>query len=596
MTMFKRIASLLLISVVAACGGSGDGGSSLYGGTSSTTVTATNLVLQLDRATVGNSGSESVTVTATATDANNNVVASAPVTVAANADAVVVASGATTDAAGKVTANVLVGSENRSNRTVTVTATSGTVSRTATFEVIGAKIASTIIGAPFAPGASGQINYVLTDVNTNPMPGQTINVSGIGSGATGTTDANGAYIYTFTAPSASADYTVTATAGGATRPDVVKVAGAGSVGAVAPGSIKSASVSANPSVVSVNTSTTSNQAAIRALFLGDANAPIKDVRVRFDLNGDANSIGGTFTTGNTVVYTDSSGQATAAYVPGTRFSPTDGVTVRACYGYTDAEVTYPACANSTTATLTVVSEAISVSIGTNATLIDNTLTYIQEFVVTVVDSSGSAKADVQITPSVDLLRFGKGQWFHGTGGWALYLYDANGVLTTYPPQYFDSPGGTTWYLEDPRTALEKAADPGGVPTLDTRAACWNEDRNRNGVLEDAEDTKSAGYSISAGGNGNGKLDPAKSDVAISIPGSSRTDSSGKVILRIEYAKNLGSWLEYKILVSASGVGGTEGRATWIDVLKVASKDVTSDTTPPFAVSRYGKLADCASSQ
>ncbi len=35
--MFKRIASLLLISLLAACGGSGDGGTSLYAGNGTST-------------------------------------------------------------------------------------------------------------------------------------------------------------------------------------------------------------------------------------------------------------------------------------------------------------------------------------------------------------------------------------------------------------------------------------------------------------------------------------------------------------------------------------------------------------------------------
>jgi Bacterial Ig-like domain (group 1) len=591
MTMFKRIASLLLISLVAACGGSGDGGTSLFGGGGTTPkVTASNLVLQLDRASVGNSGSESVTVTVTATDASNNVVASAPVTVAADANAVVVAGSSTTDASGKVVANVLVGSENRSNRTVTVTVTSGTVVKTATFQVIGAKLVSTIVGSPFDPSEAGQVIYVLKDVNANPMPNQAITVTGIGGAvAIGTTDATGAFVYSFTAPAAAGDYPITAEAGGDPRPDTIKVAAASTVLPVPAGSILSASVSANPSVVSVNTTATNNQAAIRALFLGANNAPIKDVRVRFDLAGDVNSIGGTFTTGSTVVYSDASGQATTAYVSGSRFSPTDGVTVRACYGYTDAEVAGTNCTRSATATLTVVSEAISVSIGTNRRLIDNTLTYIQEFVVTVVDSSGRAKPDVQITPSIDLLRFGKGQWIKGTtSGW--------GLTSGSAPQYFWNVDRTFWYLEDPRSAQEKIDDPTGVPLINSAAACWNEDRNRNGVLEAAEDSKGAGYSLAAGGNGNSKLDPAKSDVAISIPGSSRTDSAGKVTVRIEYAKNLGSWLEYKILASASGVGGTEGRATWTDVLDVLASDVKADVEPPFSISRYGILPDCANSR
>jgi hypothetical protein len=345
-------------------------------------------------------------------------------------------------------------------------------------------------------------------------------------------------VFSFTAPSTNGVYTVTANAGGSPpRLDDITVAAAGAVNPVPANSILSASVEANPSVVSVNTSSTSNQSAIRAVFLGANNAPIKDVRVRFDLADDVNSVGGTFTTGNTIVYSSATGEATSAYVPGTRFSPTDGVTVRACYGYVDADVSGTNCAHSVT------------------------------------------------TPSIDLLRFAKGYWVRTLTEWV-----------RISPQDFSDPNGTPWYLEDPRPLATQISDPSGAPLISSSAACWNEDRNRNGFLEDAEDTKAAGYSLAAGGNGNGKLDPAKADVAISIPGSSRTDASGKVIVRIEYAKNLGSWVEFKILVAASGVGGTEGRATWTDVLGVLASDVKAEGEPAFSVSRYGKLANCADPQ
>ena len=573
-----------VITLVSCGGGGGNAGTSPFNPNPNTTVS--NLVLQLDKSSVGNSGSDGVVVTVTATDQNNNVVSAAPVSVAADSNAVVVAGSPTTDTTGKVTANVVVGTADRSNRTVTVTATSGSVVRTATFQVIGATLKSTVVGSQSTPGAAGQINYLLTDINSNAMAGETITIDAFGATTTGTTDINGAYVFSFTAPSTNGVYTVTANAGGSPpRLDDITVAAAGAVNPVPANSILSASVEANPSVVSVNTSSTSNQSAIRAVFLGANNAPIKDVRVRFDLADDVNSVGGTFTTGNTIVYSSATGEATSAYVPGTRFSPTDGVTVRACYGYVDADVSGTNCAHSVTTTLTVVSQAISVSIGTDKKLIDNTQTYQQDFVVTVVDSSGNAKADVQITPSIDLLRFAKGYWVRTLTEWV-----------RISPQDFSDPNGTPWYLEDPRPLATQISDPSGAPLISSSAACWNEDRNRNGFLEDAEDTKAAGYSLAAGGNGNGKLDPAKADVAISIPGSSRTDASGKVIVRIEYAKNLGSWVEFKILVAASGVGGTEGRATWTDVLGVLASDVKAEGEPAFSVSRYGKLANCADPQ
>lgn len=583
--MLKRIASTLLIFGLAACGGGGgDSGTAPFGGGGSTTTSpVANLVLQLDKASAGNSGSDGVVVTVTATDASNNVVVGAPVLIAADSNAVVVASGSTTDSKGKVTASILVGTENLSNRIVTIAATSKTVARSVTFEVKGAKIKSTVLGSQLPPGGAGQVNYVLTDVNSNPMRGQPIVVTGFGTTVSGTTDINGAFVFPFVAPAIAGLYSVSAATGGTTQSDDITVAVIPTLDAVPPGSILSASVSANPSVVSVNaTNGTVNQAAIRALFLGASNAPIRNVRVRFDLADNANSIDGSFTSMGKIVYSNVTGEATSAYIPGTRFSPTDGVTVRACYGYTDADVAGQNCAYSTTTTLTVVSEAISVSIGTNNKLIDNVLTYAQDFVVTVVDSSGRAKPDVQITPSVDLLRFGKGQWVFAGGAWSIV-----------PTQWFEQAlTGIVWYLEDPRTQAEKISDPLGAPKLDPTAACWNEDRNRNGVLEVAEDTKGFGYSLSQGGNGNGKLDPAKSDVAISIVGSPRTDAAGKVVVRIEYAKNVGSWLEYKILVSAGGVGGTEGRASWTDNLSVLLADTTNPAEPPFRYSRYGREAGC----
>ena len=591
MKMLKWVGTWVAAVFIAGCGGGGGSAGTPPFGPSDPSIspTPTNLILQLDKASVGNSGSSGVAVTVIATDQNNNVVPAARVSISADADAIVIAQAASTDAGGKLLADVSVGSENRSNRTVTVKATSGSLVRTATFQVIGAKINSTVVGSQLIPGASGQVNYVLVDVNSNPMPAQPIAVTAFGSTVTGKTDQDGAFVFAFQAPQTNGVYSISATAGGASTepPDRVKgdkvtVAAAISVDPVPPSSILSASVSANPSVVSVNTATTNNQSAIRALFLGANNRPIENVRVRFDLAGDANTIGGEFATGTSIVYSNATGVATSAYKPGARFSPTDGVTVRACYGYTDSDLAGGACLFSATASLTVVSEAISVAIGTNRLLIDNTLTYIQEFVVTVVDSSGRAKADVQITPSIDLLRFAKGQWNYATVG----------LVKAWVPaqtQSFTNSLDQPWYLEDPRPLAEQLAP---NPIIDSRAACWNEDRNRNGVLESAEDSKLIPYSLASGGNGNGRLDPAKADVAISIPGSSRTDAAGKVVVQIEYAKNLGSWVEYKILVAASGIGGTEGRANWVDVLGVAIKDVNNEAQPPFQVSRYGKLSGC----
>lgn len=603
----KRLIVASLAMALAACGGGGGGGTPLYGGGTDTPTTpgtenpatVANLVLQLDKRTVGNSGSEEVKVTVMATNADNQVVPDAAVSITADANAVVIVDSAKTDDQGKLSATVLVGEENRSNRTITVTAKVGTLVKTVKFEVIGAKLKATALPSVVEPSKAGQIIYQLTDVNGNPMVEQAIEVKGPNASlsASGKTDINGTYTFKYTAPAATGDLKFTATAGGVSQEDTVKVVAAGSdtIDAVPPGTIKSASVEASPSVVTINTATTSNQAAVRALFVGSDNQPIKNVRVRFEEVG-ADTYG-SFTTGSTVVYSDQNGEATAAYVPGSRYSPTDGVTIRACYGYTDADLNGGACPYQVTTTLTVVSEAISVSIGTNNQLISNTHTYAQEFLVQVVDSAGKVMPGVTITPSLDLLRFAKGSWVLNGKEWVrvptqdfrdfrTQVWDPV-LLKLVPNQNL----GKIWYLEDPLSAADRALDPLGAPLINSKAACWNEDRNRNGVIESEEDSRTV-YNKDVGGNGNGKLDPSKSDVSVAILGDGKTDANGQVVLRIEYLQNLGSWLEYKLLVSGK-VGGTEGRATWMDQLGVPVEAVQQEGEPPFVRSRYGVEAGCS---
>ena len=226
------------------------------------------------------------------------------------------------------------------------------------------------------------------------------------------------------------------------------------------------------------------------------------------------------------------------------------MTIRACWDYSDFAA--GACPNATRTTLTVISEPLSVSIGTNNLIgIGATgLDYIKRYLIQVNDSSGLAKADVQISPSVDLPRYFKGEWVR-----------TNALV------------GPAW------AKIE-------------RAQCDNEDLNRNGISE----VYANGWAEDANGSfnltpGRPALDPRKADVAISFEGSSRTDSKGQVVIAITYPQNVASWVEFNILVSASGVSGTEGRANFKGVLPVLA-DAIKDATivPPFQFSPYGLLA------
>ena len=552
-SIVKHMAMLAAALGLAACGGGNGAGSSPFGGGGTggggTAPVASDIALTLSATNVDNSGANVVTVVVTAVNASRVALSGVPVTIGVDNNAVVVVGASSTGENGQLTATVNIGSD-RSNRIVTVTATSGALVRTAAFQVTGARLQATLLPAVVFPGNAAQVQYRLTDVNSNPMAGQAISVSGGGlTGASGTTGGNGEFVFNYSAPATPGNLDITAQAGGVTDIKTVLVqSGSSSIPPVPAGSVLSASVTANPSVIGVNTATTNNRSEIRALFLGSNNAPIRNVRVRFDLAGDVNSIGGAMSSGSNVVYSDPNGIASSAYVPGSRSSPTDGLTVRACWGYVD--FASGSCPNQTMVTLTVTSEALAVTIGTDNTIATGAggLTYIKRYVVLVVDASGQAKADVQLSPSIDLTSYVKG------------FYAVPSAWTRSSPGF-------------------------------TGPTCLNEDINRNGVLEAGENDGLVTSGVPD--NANGMLEPRKSDVAITMVGGNRTNLSGIAILQIEYPKNVATWVDFLITIAASGVSGTEGRATWTGQLPAAASEFTAAIAPSFVVSPYGFAASCS---
>jgi hypothetical protein len=268
--------------------------------------------------------------------------------------------------------------------------------------------------------------------------------------------------------------------------------------------------------------------SIYAIFRDGSNAPINNVRVLFDATGD-NGTGSISSTDysktpplNNSVLSDASGTATTIYKSGAVSSPTNGVTIRACWKTSDfvAGETVANCpaGNLLTTTLTIVSNPVSISIGTDNTIGKggSGLTYVKKYVVLVVDSAGNPKSDVQITPSVELGGFGKGFWVYDIARKRWVRDDASEVFSTILNMI--------------------------VPSQTLLATCPNEDLNRNGVIDTGEDI-----------NDNKQLDPRKSDVAITLTGSTKTDTNGVAVLQLEYPQSVASWVKYKITVTAAGV-------------------------------------------
>jgi hypothetical protein len=543
------VSVMLCMLLLTACGGGGSspvGASGTSKGTSPFNPTpagpvAAALDITSSAVQLGNTASAKVTITVTALDSGKRAVAGTDVliAVAAGSDAVVTQAATTTDAQGKVIADVSVGS-NKANRAVTITATSGFLVKSTTLQVTGAKITSTLSAAVLPPSpdaaGSGTVRYRVVDQANNPMPGQAVNISATAydpPSATGMTDVNGEYLYSFKTPSSSGSFVIDAVVAGASNQTSVNVQSAGSVADVTQ-DIVSVALTASPSVVPVNVTGTQNRSEIRAIFLGDANVPIKNVRVKFYLD-DAFGVGGSFTSnaGTRPLYTDASGIITTSYIPSARPSPTEGVVVRVCYGKTDADLANFGCPFTKIVTLTVIDDPLGVTIGTDGLIEINTarLTYVKKYVVQVVDSAGNPKADINLSAVVDLPRYYKGSYSVGADSWV----------------------------------------------SDITEQCNSEDSNRNNSIDFGEDI-----------DNDNRLDPGKSDVQVRLI-ESKTGIDGLAILQIEYPQNYGSWVAARVTVAASGILGTEGRATFLDdpVPVPATVVKNIEVAPPFVVSPYG---------
>ncbi len=498
MKLIGKIAAVAVLLSLVACGGGG-GSSGTTPGSSGVVVPGKSVAAidyQIDKSVLTNSGADSALLTVTALDASNNPVTGAAVTVSVDSGIYTPVS-TTTDATGQVTGSFATGSDRR-NRTINFVVTSDGKSKSGVISVTGSQITvSTVPGVP-APGAKVSVSVKVTNVNGAGIANMDVALAGtLGFSGTVKTDASGvATAELVAAPTQPGNYTLEVTSSGVSEKRDVQVVGATGGVPDAVGTISAASLSITPNTIAPNSAgSTTSRAGIKALFQNASNQAIRNVRVRFEIVGPGLGAGELITSGTGTVYTDVNGIANADYVSGTRSSPTNGVVIRACYGNTDAEIANGACPYSRTATLTVATVPLSITLGSNNEMSKgaNNLTYIKKFDVAVADAAGLAVSEASISASVDLVAYGKGKF-------------------AQEPQVF----------------------------------CANEDSNRNGLLDAGEDK-----------NGDGALTPRKADIVVSYVGSRVTGTNGRATIQIEYPQNVATWLEYRVKVTTT-VAGSEG--------------------------------------
>jgi hypothetical protein len=555
MNVLKYLGALAMTAMLVACGGGGGSAGTPVGGGGQTPATqVADFALFTDKSTLSNAGTETVKLTVVAVDANNNVVANAPVAVASNNGTIFVPDASATDSAGQFTGTLRSGAS-KSDREVVLSVTINGITKQTTVKVQGSQIELTISPALPAPGGAATAGIRVIDATGQPIANTAVSLSGdipALAGRSATTDSNGRVNVAFTAPGAAGSYVLRVAASGVTLERSVQVGSEASIPAAVIPSGAAPSLAANPNVVAPNTAGSStNQSQLRFLFLDAQNNPIPNVRVRFDIvSTGLGSTDSRLSTGSSTVYTNASGLAAAAFIAGQTGSPTNGVVVRACYQATDF-TSATQCAQSVNVSLTVAAQALAVSIGDDNLLERGGGTYIKQFVVTVADSAGRAVANAPVDISLDITHFGKGD-FEMTPTFSLDTAD----IYTYFPNAATTPDA-----------------------YGRRVACVNEDRNRNGFVDPGENVNNSTDSF-----GQATLEPRRSDIVLSYveAGTRTTNSAGILLIQVEYSQRMATWLAYRVRATTNVAGsqGTAERAFVTDYIEGDERN-GSFLTPPY---------------
>lgn len=614
------LVALCALGMASGCGGdgAGAGGSAATDGGS-----VAEVVVMTDKPTLpGSDGTLSAVITAQVKDATNNVLPNQRVTFA-SADAGValspVGTSTLTDAAGRTQVRLELGDDAaaRTNRTVTVTATVGAITRATTVQVIGTRLALTGPSS-LAVGASAEYTVAATDGSGAGIVGLPVRITFTG-GTPATSDvvtaAGGQAKVTLTGTVAGAGRVAANAAGsdpvtlsvqvqgadtpfrvvspadaaevdvGASqslvvqyRPNGAPVAGAAVTlsatrGTVNGGSVATVATNASGEAAFTIRSMSAGTSTVTAVVGAGGSTLSTSSRLRFvsrvpasvSLSPDPTSIGanapGSSSSTSRLVATVrdlADNPVTGASVAFSAIDPSGG-RIEPGLVVTDAE-----------------GQAVaSFFAGPNSTGPDAV-----QVTATVLDATGRVvDSDVRpLTVSAVALfvELGTGNSIEALGAtaysmpWTAIVTDANrnpvqGVRVTASLTALNYFKGI-WVWNGTSHSPTRFDAP-GAPAV----ACPSEDTNGNNLLDASEDV-----------NGNGRLDPGSPASVLVSSSGGQTGADGLAMLSIVYPKSFGGWVEVRLRVTI-GTPGTESSIYRIFMLPLLSADVTSETTSPPSV-------------
>lgn len=612
----------LLAAALTGCGGGAEDDAFQPG---QTTTPVTNQVAALtittSTPTIPSDGSALADITVYAKNSSNQFISGVPVSFSATSGGLTVASSAT-DVSGTATAK-LGSAGDPSRRTITVTATSGTVTASVKVDVGGSALS---VQGPAALTANQTGNYTVTlvDAGNHGIANTAVTVASARSNTLSATSltTNSSGVATFTMKvTASGNDTITVTSSGITATQAVSV-GSDVFTFIAP--VAGTEVGLAPGNQSVTVNWLSN------------GAPVPNTQVNFSTTR------GRVTP--TQINTDSSGNATVIIDA----DNAGGAVITATGGANSAQLAVEFVA-STPATIDVQPSAFSIGTGQTSTLtavvrdLAGNLVKNQTVDFTLVQdntggtlSVGSARTDSQgraqtvytassttsanqgivvrakvrnttIQKDVSLTVARRELFLSlGTGNtitepneaqyaivYAVQVTDANGTGVAGVPlsirvlsdRYYKGKRALAVAPATGWTTTYSVSGGPGTDPLDTRA-CLDEDTNRNGVLDvppvvvTSEDF-----------NTSGRLEAG--NIATVSPTTISTDQSGFALVTVTYPQEYAYYLTVSLSASTT-VQGTEYVRTSQFMLPGSSADFNSATIiPPGPNSPFGTANSCS---
>jgi hypothetical protein len=562
------------------------------------------LTLLTSDAGINSDGSEIATITALVRDDSNNVVENVSISFSADSGSLVVTQPAATDSAGTLTATLTPGGD-PTNRTITVTATAEDVTATITIAVIGTTVE--ILGSPSLPvGQNNTYDVVVSDAGGNPIGGASVDItSALGNAIMNTpvvTGLNGQGSFDLIASIPGVDTLSASTLGATSAPLTVTMSadvfafiapapspipeiplgtnqsvtvnwqiGAVPVnglpvtfsttrGTVTPSvtnavagdaTVDISATNAGPAVITaINTDGTTTtlevefvatvpatlelqasplnigtteQSAITATVRDAVGNLVKNQVVDFSLT---DVTGGSLSVGQAV--TDSVGRAQTFYTASTATSATEGVRV---------DATVQGTAVTDFVQLTVAERELFLSIGTGNEIFEpNPAQYRVPYVIQVTDAQGNGVADATVQVAVLSETYHKGFRFFALGA-------------------------SSW-------------------STTITASCADEDVNRDGILQPAEDFNSSGR-IEAG-------NIASISAQVTGGGTLTTDENGFGFADLFYPQEYAFYLDTVLQATVADVAGTEFAEALNVTLTGADSDFNNqNVAPPGPVSPFG---------